>query len=198
MRWFYNLVVFGCAFAMGWLIFNPPGWWPGGSIMNALLWACLGGLGLLVFFGILIASNLPANLRIDELPASIALPAELNRLRTEYLKLGFEQVGAPMRIHIAPPAMVIGVAKPDLGIYGTIFVTGHETPKVSYDLVSMIRLPQSFSSDQGILTTGPDPGGASLPASTGSFIQIFHEAPPKSLYKQHLLALEWLLHQMAG
>ncbi len=187
-----NLIVFAIAFIIGWVIFNPPAWLSFGGWGNILFLVAVGVIGLFGLFIYMILANLPAKVRIDPLPDDLALPAEVNRLMGDYLALGFQRIGPPMRIHVAPPALMIGLAKPELGIYGTIFQIPANPPKVSYDMVSIIRMPKSFTSDHGGLTTSPEPGAGTLPLSAGTFMQIIREAPVKQLYRQHLLALEWL------
>ncbi len=192
MKYLSNLAVFVLAFAIGWLIFNPPAWFPVGGWVNILLWVALGGVGLFALFLYMILANLPAKVRIDTLPDDMKLPAEVNRLLGDYQALGFQRIGPPMRIYVSPPALMIGLTKPELGIYGTIFQVGDNQPKIACDMVSILRLPNTYTSDQGGLTTSPEAGAGSLPLSVGTFMQIIRDAPVKQLYRKHLLALEWL------
>ena len=91
-----------------------------------------------------------------------------------------------MRIHVAPPALVVGFVHPTEPVYGTVFRTDTVPPKTSHDFVSILY------GDRGGLTTNTEPAGAALPEGTGGFRQVIPGESLDRLFRAHLDGLAYL------
>jgi hypothetical protein len=131
----------------------------------------------------LISKNLPADLRME--PTSEPIPDGLAQVCEQLRRIGFEQIGSPMHVNVAPPALVVAFAHAREQVYATAFVAG-ATKVVAFDMISI------FEDDRGGLTSSPNRLAANLPAQLGSFRQISPDASPERLYAVHLDSLAYL------
>lgn len=169
---------------LGWMIVNPPPWMQG---LGPLAWVvnlALAALVLLSAVPIFALASLPADLQIR--PLGEPVPGELQRLREQILALGFQDIGPPLRVEVAPAATLLGFVHPTEPVYATAFRTGTVPPKVSHDFVSIL------DGDRGGLTTNTDPLGAALPAAPGGFRQVLPGQPVEALFQAHLEGIRYL------
>jgi hypothetical protein len=173
---------------IGWLILHPPAWSQGLGSMGWAVNGALCALLLLATVPLMALSALPAELRTRPLDPGQA-PPELEELRREYLRLGFLEVGPPLRVEVAPAATVLGFVHQSEPVYGTVYRTTTIPAKTGHDFVSILE------GERGGLTTCADPAGAVLPAAPGEFRQVLSGSKPETLLQAHLEGLRFLREQ---
>lgn len=182
--WKFLPIIIGVA--LGLLIVNPPDWLRVAGIFAYLITAVV-AFGVLVgFIILLINKNLPAELILtpENQPGILV---DLMGLASELERLGFVRATpTPLRVEIAPPALLVPFVNEKERIYATIFKTGTIPAKISYDMISIV------DGWRGGLTTGPNPQGASFPAPPGSLKQVFPGAAFPTLFEKHREALSYL------
>lgn len=170
--------------ALGWLLFHPPAILAGLGPWRFAVMAALVLLLLLASVAGLLLKNLPEDFPLQ--PHGEAAPAELKTLVDAFDALGFREAGPCLRAGVLPPALLIPLVNESAGAYATVFRTGTEPPKVSFDIVSILH------GDRGGLTSGADPGGTNLPADPGFLRQAFPGASVAEVFARHRETLEWL------
>jgi hypothetical protein len=169
---------------LGLLALYPPEWL---RVLGPFRYA---GMAVLVyilltgFVALLIASNLPADVKMA--PTQVSLPPEMAALASEYQTLGFVPAGPPQEVGIAPPALVQAFVHESARVYGTVFRTGTIPARIAFDFFSLI------ADGRGGLSSGAERGGAVLPAGPGSLSQILPGASVAQLFAAHLRALDFL------
>lgn len=185
---FYKFMPWIFGFLLGWLLWSPPSWLaslgPASFLVNGLL--C--GLLLLSVIAMMISANLPAKLTLDPVAEEQVHP-ELRALGKSIVDLGFQPAGPPVRVNVAPTAILLGFVHPKEPVYATAYRTEHVKPKISFDFVSLVH------GDRGGLTTNPETDGAVLPTAPGEMRQVFPGEPPESLYRRHLKGIAYLREQ---
>jgi hypothetical protein len=144
----------------------------------------LAGAVMISFFILLIAMNLPADVKLTAVDAD-RVDSMILEYMGEYEDAGFTIGGPALEVGMTPPAILVPMIDEANRMYGTIFRTGTQPPRVSYDIVSIFE-------DYGGLTTGPSWDGTTLPGAPGSHRQYFAGADVATLREQHLAALRWL------
>jgi hypothetical protein len=107
---------------LGWLLFNPPAWF---QALGPLAWVINAALCALLLLGVvplIILANLPAELKTHAM-GEHELPAAIHALRDQFLHLGFRQVGPPLKVEMAPAAIVVGFIHATEPVYGTVYQT---------------------------------------------------------------------------
>lgn len=170
--------------ALGWFIFQPPGWIESLGIASPLVIALVVFVVLIVFIVWHLNSNLPADLQLE--PFLGPLSDDMTELIARFQCLGFVPAETPWIAGMKPPAIVVGLVHPDHPIIAAVYRTGTVPSVMAFDFVSV------FHGQSGGLTTGSDRRGGSLPAGPTSFRQLFHGAEPADLLEHHRLALAWL------
>jgi hypothetical protein len=146
----------------------------------------IGGLvafGMLAWIALVISKSLPAELRRDA--TDEVLPDQLANVCDRLRQLGFQQIGAPMRVNVAPPALVIAFVHDREPIYATAFVAG-ANKVTAFDMISIL------DGERAGLTSSPNRQAATLPAELGAFRQILPDAMPDALLAIHREGLAYL------
>jgi hypothetical protein len=81
-------IVFGLA--IGWMIFNPPGFLRELGAASYLVMILFGLIALIVFCGFIIHANLPKDVVIRR-STTAAIPGEMTKLSEDFKALGFSQ-----------------------------------------------------------------------------------------------------------
>jgi len=169
---------------LGFLALHPPGWL---RALGPFRYAAMAAVVLLLLVGfvaLLIASNLPADVKM--VPSQASLPPGMVSLEGEFRALGFVPVGPPLEVGTAPPALVQAFVHDEARAYGTVFRTGTLPARVAFDCFSLL------AGGRGGLSSGAERGGAVLPAGPGSLSQIIPGASVARLFAVHRRALEFL------
>jgi hypothetical protein len=180
----FKLLPYGTGALIGYLLFASPQWLVD---LGPLRWLVVGAafaLFLLAAVGMQLAVGLPENVGVephDETPRD-----DERLLARRFENLGFEHVGAPLKIELRPAARMQVLADLESGCWATVFATTTLPRKVGCDVFSVIE------GERGSLTTLADPNGAVLPLAPGSFRQVFAGATPDELVRRHLEAVVYL------
>jgi hypothetical protein len=169
---------------LGILALHPPEWLRALGPFRYAGMAVLVCLLLTGFVALLIASNLPADVKM--VPAHAPLPPEMTTLAGEYQALGFVPACPPQEVGIAPPALVQPFVNESARVYGTVFRTGTLPARIAFDFFSLL------ADGRGGLSSCAERGGAVLPAGPGSLSQILPGASVAQLFAAHRQALEFL------
>lgn len=169
---------------LGWMVFNPPEFLEALGPLKSVLWLVL-LVGLFIaFVAWNINSNLPHQLSINSEPGA-SFSSEGNAFVHELQELGFSPITeAPLRIGVAPPALLVPLLHQSEALYATVFQTTTVPAKTSFDVVSL------FDGVDGSLTTSRE--GGNMPASEGELRQIFPGQRPRFLLDKHREALHFL------
>ncbi len=181
----YRIAPIALGAVLGKVLMAPPAWLdalgPGRWVVNAALVAGVVLLSVPLF----VLANLPRNVAIR--PGSEQdLSEEQKRLVAQYEALGFRRVGPPIRVAVAPEAIVQGFVHAREPVYATVFRTTTVPPKTSHDLVSIL------DGERGGLTTTAEPMGATLAAASGGFRQVLPRVSVEQLFTAHLDGLAHL------
>lgn len=185
----YAPIVFGLI--LGKILIHPPPWL---EQLGAARWLVNGGLvGLLVLFSVplLVLANLPQEVAMKASSES-DLSDDQRRLAAAYEGLGFRRVGPPLRVAVAPEAIVQGFVHEREPVYGSVFRTTTVPPKTCCDLVSIL------DGERGGLTTNAEPMGATLAAGAGGFRQVLPGSPVEHLFRAHLDGIAFLKSRGLG
>jgi len=176
---------------LGWMLFHPPAWLAALGPLRWLLNASLVAGLLLLSVPVIILANLPREVGMK--PASDSeLSDEQRRLAADYERLGFRRIGTPLRVAIAPEAIVLAFAHEREPVYGTVFRTTTVPSKTSFDMVSIL------DGDRGGLTTNANPMGATLATGPGGFRQVFPGQSLEQLLRAHVEAIAYLKRHGVG
>jgi hypothetical protein len=170
--------------ALGFLLVSAPEWFRGLGPARFLVAATLVFIFLVSFVALTISANLPADIRLTPTPET-----DLGQLRPiveSYQALGFSPAGPALFAGVSPPALMVPLVHPSGKMYATVFRTGTVPAKTSFDVVSLL------DGGRGGLTTSPTPAGATLPAASGNFRQVFNGVAPSALVEHHRAALAYL------
>jgi hypothetical protein len=173
---------------LGYLLVSPPEWlsplgpWRWVAVVAIVL------LGLLVFTAWQLSANLPADPPL-EAAAEAEVSGELRGLCARFEALGFQRIGPPMTVGIAPPALMVALVHEAERAYATAFRTSTLPPKTAFDCVSIL------DGDRGGLTTGAEPAGAAIPAARGSLRQVFPGGSVEQVFERHREGLQHLRGQ---
>ena len=170
---------------LGWMMFNPPVWL---EALGPLAWVVNLGLVavlLVSVVGFIIVNNLPERLETEIAPET-DVHEELRDLERRFAALGFRSAGPPLRVKIAPSAILLGFVHEKEPVYASAFRTETSPPKTSYDFVSILH------GERGGLTTNADPGGAALPAGDGGLRQLFPGESVDAMFARHLDGIAYL------
>lgn len=188
---FYKFLPWVLGGLIGFFLFRPPAFL---TDLGPLAWVVQGAMlaaALLSFVMLMLLGNLPENLEMKMISDG-EVPKDVHGIADEIEALGFQRVGAPWRVQVAPAATLIGFVHPDAPVYATAFCTGTVPAKVSFDFVSILDGPR------GGLTTNNNPEGAVLPAGDSSLRQVFPGQSVEVLFRGHLEGIEWLAKQGVG
>ena len=170
---------------IGWIFIHPP------YFLHELGTAAYLGTGLfailalVAFSGVIIYKNLPQDVSIQRAQTT-NLPGEMTRLAEEFQSLGFKPASdVPLRVEIAPPALLLPFVHEQEGFYGSVYKTETLQSRISFDLFSI------FQGDRGGLTTGVLAQGAMMPIA-GSLKQVFPNANVRSAFEKHKQAILFL------
>lgn len=170
--------------ALGVLIVSPPAWLRTLGPVAYLVTGSLALVALVAFVAVLIAVNLPAEVRLT--PQTGPPPAELAGLVARYAALGFVPAGPPMEVGISPPGVMVAFVHERERAYGTIFRTNTVPAKVAFDFVSLLE------GGHGGLTSSAEVAGATLPADPGDLRQVVPGATVEQVFERHRAAVAWL------
>jgi hypothetical protein len=185
---FYKFMPILWGVFLGWLLFHPPAWF---QALGPLAWVINTALCALLLLGIvplIILATLPSDLKTKPM-GEHELPPALHPIRDQFLRLGFRQVGSPLKVEMAPAAVVVGFIHATEPVYGTAYQTTTIPAKTSFDFVSILE------GDQGGLTTNAEPAGACLPSGSGGFRQVLQNEGIDQLFRAHLEGIAFLYHQ---
>ena len=181
--WKYLPIIIGVA--IGWMLFNPPGFLRELGAISYLIMILIGFAALLIFCGFLIHANLPKDVVIRR-STSAAIPGEMTKLSDDFKALGFTQASdVPLIVNIAPPATVIPFVNEKERLYGSVYKTETIPSKITFDFVSI------FEGNRGGLTSGALPEGSAMP-SLGSLKQVFLRENVRNIYEKHRQAILYL------
>jgi len=179
----YLPILFGLV--LGWLMFHPPAFLDSLGPARWALNVALVGLLVLASVPLIALANLPENVRMTAL-GDREIPSELVKKRESFLALGFRDAAPPLRVEIAPAAVLLGFVHEREPVYASAYRTDTVPPRVGFDLVSIL------DGERGGLTTNADPQGAVLPAAPGAFRQVLPQAGPPELFEAHLEGIRYL------
>lgn len=185
---FYKFLPWVLGGLIGYFMFQRPAFL---TDLGSLAWVVQGAmlaLALLSFVMLMLLGNLPENLEMNVLPES-AVPKGVQGITAEIEALGFQRVGSPWEVKVAPAATMIGFVHASEPVYASAFCTGTIPAKVSFDFVSILDGPR------GGLTTNNNAEGAVLPAGDCSLRQVFPGQSAEVLFRRHLEGIDWLSKQ---
>ncbi len=139
-------------------------------------------LAFLAFIALVISKSLPAELILTPV-GDDTLTAEMTAVVDELGRLGFARGATPYEIGVQPPAILLPLVDATGTMCATVVRTGTVPARVAWDLVSIL---DGF---RGGLTSGANPDGASLPASSGSLRQVLPGASPTEVHAHHRLGM---------
>jgi hypothetical protein len=182
---FYKFMPWISGLLLGWLMFNPPAWLQSLGPLSYLINGALCALLLLSIIAWIIIANLPAQVTMEPVSIETVHP-ELRACGERFQALGFDPVGPPRRVNVAPSAILLGYVHQSEPVYATAFRTEHVKPRLGFDYVSLLH------GDKGGLTTNADPDGATLPAGSGGLRQVFPAESQENLFHCHLEGIAYL------
>ncbi len=175
-----NALFFAVAIAVFWI-------WPQESgfrgVLGSIAWFAV-GLAVVtpVVVYIAIVRGLPEDVSLTPL-AEFDVPPELAEPIAAYEALGFERQRS-LRVDLpGNTAVLVPLVHREDGLVATAYRVDANTPRIAYDVVSMLDAPE------GALTTGMDHAAGVLPAEPGMLRQIQCDAAPAELVALHRQAL---------
>jgi hypothetical protein len=172
---------------IGFLIVSPPQFLGLPFLVRMALILPLAAGAMLAFFMFMIGASLPADVKLRPIDQRNVTEGMLD-LYNGYREAGFDLAGAPLKVEVNPPAVLVPLTDGQGQMYGTIFRTGTDPPRTACDIVTVFE-------PEGALTTGSLPEGAALPMPPGAFVQIFRDADIRTMRDRHLEALQYLASQ---
>jgi len=138
---FYKFLPWVLGGLIGFFLFRPPAFL---TDPGPLAWVVQGArlaAALLSVVMLMLLGNLPETLEMRMISDG-EVPKDVHGIAAQIEALGFQRVGAPWRVQVAPAATLIGFVHPDAPVYATAFCTGTVPAKVSFDFVSILDGPR--------------------------------------------------------
>jgi hypothetical protein len=170
---------------IGFLFINSPRFLHELGPAAYLAGALFAAVALVAFCGVIIYKNLPQDVVIQRI-SDTNLPGEVSKLAAEFQTIGFKSAtDQPLKVQIAPPALVLPFVHEQERIFGTVYKTETLQSRISFDMFSV------FEGDRGSVTTGVLAQGAVMPVA-GAFKQVFPNANVQSVFEKHKQAMLFL------
>ena len=142
------------------------------------------GVLLVVFFLILIANAMPADLQVVDADET-QVTEDMLALLDDFKDLGFELAGPLLRVEARPPVLLLPLLHAGHNCYGAVYRTGTTPAKTVGEFVTMYE-------PLGGLTTSPAIESGAMPAPPRVFYQVIPGAPPAALLDAHLRGVAFL------
>ncbi len=170
---------------LGWFLTSPPEWIASTTWARFAITAGLVVVVFVAFAAVTVAANLPSDVSLTPAP-EMAVTRDLGALADRLLALGFRQAGPLLKVGVKPPALLFPFVHETEHTYATVFRTDTVPAKTAFEFVSLVDGPRAG------LNSSAERTGGYLPASPGSFKQLFPGMELERVFDQHRQAIAYL------